>query len=565
MKKLSIVIIGVCLLFTACERKVGYDSQTLAKGNSSKTTSIDTSSNQEGQILTKQELESFSQNAFNSGDCAIQGDRIYFGNSYDDGKLYSMKTDGSDMHKLIDEWVQWFHVSGNLIYYQNSSDKICVMNIDGSNQHKLNDDKAFEINVADGKIYYNNDFTLYSMNTDGSDRRKLYEDDPLYMNVAGDRIYYAGSGVKGIFSIKTDGSEKTKLSDDSPFQMRVSNGWIYYNNEDDESKLYVMKTDGSNRHKLIDDYASTMNIVGDRIYYIKGDEWKIYSVKTDGSDRKLLSDDKAEWLGIWGNSIYYTRTGAKIYSMNIDGSNKKMIAELDKDAYKKVTFEANTSLHEGMPEYRFVATGLVKGSDAWSTGYVMGLEVYDEKNTQILLEDFSKDYQDMKIGYPVYNQMMDTMGLHITDVNFDGYKDVIILNSFSGAHSNTWYDCWLWDENTCSFVASDSFAEICNPALDSDKKCIYSTGGSGAAYWGGDIYQFLDGKFVVTNELDTDWAGLVEKKLVNGKMKIVREVQFGEDDSVKDEQEYYKNDELWQLDNPRWYWSGGHQADQWLE
>jgi hypothetical protein len=31
--------------------------------------------------------------------------------------------------------------------------------------------------------------------------------------------------------------------------------------------------------------------------------------------------------------------------------------------------------------------------------------------------------------------MMDTIGKYIVDVNFDGYKDVIILNSFCGVYS----------------------------------------------------------------------------------------------------------------------------------
>ena len=157
------------------------------------------------------------------------------------------------------------------------------------------------------------------------------------------------------------------------------------------------------------------------------------------------------------------------------------------------------------------------------------------------------------------------MGLHVVYVNFDGYKDVIILNTYAGAHGNTWYDCWLWDDATSSFMASKSFSEICNPSLDPENECIYSTGGSGAAYWGGNIYKFINGKFVLTNELYTGWEGLVERALVNGEMIVVREVSFGEGEYViKAEQEYYRNSELWQLDHPRWYWSGGHEADQWL-
>jgi hypothetical protein len=252
--------------------------------------------------------------------------------------------------------------------------------------------------------------------------------------------------------------------------------------------------------------------------------------------------------------------------MNTDGSDKQLLAELDNDANKNVTYEIGARLEKSMPEYRFVASGLANGTDMWSRGYVIGLEVYNESNAPILSEDFSENYYDTIIGYPVYNEMMDTMGLHVVDVNFDGYKDVIILNDFAGAHGNTWYNCWLWDVKTSSFVTSVSFTEICNPALDPENKCIYSAGGSGAAYWGGNIYKYIDGEFALTNVLDTYQGGLVEKKLVNGKMEIVREIQYGDDNHIiRKEQEYYKKDELWQLDNPRWYWVGGHHADQWLE
>lgn len=233
----------------------------------------------------------------------------------------------------------------------------------------------------------------------------------------------------------------------------------------------------------------------------------------------------------------------------------------------KHTYEIKARLHEGMPEYRFVATGIIKGPDEWMFGYVMGLNVYDENGKTILSADFSETSEEGEtVGYHVFNEMMDTMGLHVTDVNFDGYKDVIILNTFAGAHANTWYDCWLWDTETSSFVKSKSFSEICNPALDVGKKCIYSAGGSGAAYWGGRIYKFIDGEFVLTNELDTNENGLVERELVNGKLEIVREVSFGEDQHILErEQEYYRKSELWQLDNPHWYWIGGHHADKWLD
>jgi hypothetical protein len=426
--------------------------------------------------------------------------------------------------------------------------------------------------VIGDKIYYSNNydgFTFYTVNADGSDNKKLNDDFPLYMNVVGDRIYYCNGHGGGIYEIKIDGSQKVKLSDDKPYMMTVSDSWIYFNNTNDEYKLYIMRTDGSDRHKLTDDYAPMMSIVDDLIYYVNGNEGKIYRMKTDGSERQLLSDDHINWFAVYDDLIYYTMTGSKIYTMNTNGGDSRFLVDIDSDnPYHDVTYEVCASLREDMPEYRFVATGMTCGIDESGMGYVMGLEVFDENGLSIISADFSESFYDEVTGCPVYNEMMDTMGLHIVDVNFDGYKDVIILNDFAGAHGNTWYYCWLWDAGTSSFVPSESFAGICNPALDPVKKCIYSTGGSGAAYWGGSIYKFIDSEFVVTNDLNTDWNGLVETKLVNGKMEVVREVSYGEQDSEKiiaEEQEYYKNHELWQLGHPRWYWAGGHHADKWLE
>jgi hypothetical protein len=570
-------ILSFCSCGTQSDKlaEVVTNTPAIAAGDAEPSTSAATSESEATQSSTPVIASKVVNNCV---DCVIQGEKIYYANSYDNGTLYSMNTNGSDNRKLINDWTPWFYVSDDRIYYQDGNDgmKIYVMNTDGSNLHKLNDDASESINVIGDKIYYSNTddgFALYSMNTDGSDNKKLNDDNPLYMNVVGDRIYYSGdfSGIKGIYSVNTDGTDRIKLTDDSPYLLIVANGWVYYNNEADGYKLYAIRTDGSDRHKLNDDYALSINVVDDLIYYINENEEKIYSINADGGDRKLLSDDNVDWLIASDSRIYYKITGAKLYSMNIDGSDKQILTELNSVEYNNMIYEINARLHEDMPEYRFVATGLTQSAVEWEYGYVMGLKVYDENGISILSADFSQTVLDEVIGNAVYNQMMDTMGLHVVDVDFDGYKDVIILNTFGGAHSNTWYDCWLWNPETSSFVKSKSFSDICNPGLDPEKKYIYSTGGSGAGNHEWDIYQFIDGEFVITFSLayyesvNDGSYNFTEQELVNGKMKIVRDDAIQADDF--EDALYvagYINDELWQLDNPRWYGYGGHQADQWL-
>jgi len=507
-----------------------------------------------------------------SGVFAIQGDTIYYINGFDNGSLNSMNADGSNSHKLNSGYVSWFTLSGDQIYYSDGF-SFFAMNSDGSGQHKLKDDESGPVLIAGGKIYYNNfydGFALYCMNTDGSDQKKVTDDMALYMIAIGDQIYYGGAS-RGIYCMKTDGTDKSQLVSDAPYNMILADGWIFYNNQDDSYSLYAVKTDGSDRHKLTDEYALSMNIAGDRIIYSDGNDHKIYSIKTDGNDKRQLSNDNAEWLVVSNGRIYYSITGAKIYSMSMDGSDKQVLVDLDSDAYKNVTYKIDASIHTGMPEYRFVATGVTVDSDNWMVGYVMGLTVYDENGLLLISKDFSEVDNDQVTGNAVFTEMMDTMGLHVTDVNFDGYKDVIILNSFSGAHGNTSYDCWLWDPETSQFVESTSFTGICNPSLDPMKQCIYSSSEGGAGIQSWSICKFINGVFVSTNDLecettdDANWS-FSEQKLVGDQMEIVRCVTVQADDyNAALAAAGYINDDLWQINNPRWYTAGGHEYDQWLE
>lgn len=577
MKKKVAVFIAIVIAFTLCGCKLKNIGEQISDSlNPADTVTADTDST-DTEPVTSDTLEITPENANQCVNFAVQDGKIYFSNKYDNGSLYSMNTDGSDLLKLNDDNTSQFCVSDGKIYYRNDTEgsKLYSITTDGTDRHKLSDDtigSAFW-NLYGGRIYYNNGDDagrLYSIKVDGSDRKKLSDESPLYMYVLGDRIYYTVlEGTEGIYSMKTDGSERTKISDDMPYTITAAGDWIYYPNTGDEYKLYTMKADGSDRHKVSDDYARNVRILGDRIYYQNG--LRLFSMKADGSDKKALSDDQVESFSVWNGKIYYTITGTKIYSMNTDGGSKQVLADLSVGAYCNVTYEVSGRLHEDMPEYRFEAMGMKRGTEDYEISYVMGLKVYEDKGNVILTADFSETNGDETVGYPVFNEMMDTMGLHITDVNFDGYKDVIILNAFCGAHANTWYDCWLWDPQTSSFKTCKSFSQICNPSIDPENKCIYSTGGSGASFWGGSIYKFIDGEFVLTNDLYTDWTGVKETALVDGKMTVIREVKYPEDDEEKAaemeaaEMKYYQESELWQLNNPRWYWYGGHHADEWLE
>jgi len=235
-------------------------------------------------------------------------------------------------------------------------------------------------------------------------------------------------------------------------------------------------------------------------------------------------------------------------------------------------YEITKAVCDGMPEYRFVAEGFVyDGAEPWNHGFITGLQVCDENGNIILDVDFADTDNDIP-GNASYMEMMDTMGLHITDVNFDGYRDVIILDTFAGAHANSWYDCWLWDADAGKFVHCPSFSQIVNPALDREKQCIYSTGGMGAYIQEYAISRYINKEFIVTSILqllweydddDNEWLSVTEMALVDGEMKTLREETLPGDTEWNDTR--YNDDGTWDILHPRWYGMGGHLADEWLE
>jgi hypothetical protein len=235
-------------------------------------------------------------------------------------------------------------------------------------------------------------------------------------------------------------------------------------------------------------------------------------------------------------------------------------------------YEIQARVKEDMPLYRFVATGADAGDN-----YVLstGLTVYDENDSQILFADFTDaDDEWQTDGYWMYREMAETLGLHVADMNFDGYRDVIVLRDFFGAHGNTWYDCWLWEDGLSAFSHCPSFAEICNPSIDRENRRIYSTGGSGASVNAWEIYRFINGEYVVSNRLRSEGfyesdprgpgVGIVEERLTNGTMAVVRDA-FVTYDAWESLYNAYENDELWRLSDPRWYPVGGPAADRWLD
>ena len=93
------------------------------------------------------------------------------------------------------------------------------------------------------------------------------------------------------------------------------------------------------------------------------------------------------------------------------------------------------------------------------------------------------------IGYPP--------PLFFADLNFDGYQDLVISVFTGGMAIPTRYYGFIWYPELGRFVEAESFSRIFNFWLDEELQALRSSYRRGPSQ----IWRYIDGDFVVTNEL----------------------------------------------------------------
>lgn len=109
-------------------------------------------------------------------------------------------------------------------------------------------------------------------------------------------------------------------------------------------------------------------------------------------------------------------------------------------------------------------------------------------------------------------------GFVIEDLNFDGYKDLRLIE-FLPAGPNIPYLVWLYQPEQKRFVASDLFAEITSPEVNAEKRQIKMQWRDGAAKYGTDIYEFRRGALIMVRQITKEYLNESRYRL------IVRELQ----------------------------------------
>ena len=212
----------------------------------------------------------YSDNWWQGGLLAWQGDWVYFAQPNEDFAIYKVRSDNSGLQRVGDSQGHSLNVTGDWIYYLNF--------IDG--------DKP------------------YKMRTDGSMNTKILDDVCGFLSVSGDWIYY---GADRLYKAKNNGSEKTALTETLPIFPCVVGDWVYYSEKSEAGGLWRVSIAGGAQQQVAPGFVQTYSIVDDWVYYVDQNQWNnLWRVKTNGTDWEAVFqyDSRIASFNVSEDTIY---------------------------------------------------------------------------------------------------------------------------------------------------------------------------------------------------------------------------------------------------------------------
>ena len=248
-------------------------------------------------------------NLNNGGFFCEKNGLVYFSNPYDNGALYSMNPDGSDIKRILAAKVKFISADDNHIYYYQQS-----------------------ASGTGGLGYVRSTYGMYRVNLKGKQGECLTQDPVFDMQLVGNYIYYttAGEDTPQLRKVKIDESENELLYLAALNPNCAVGSQIYYNGM--ETNHYLYSWDVNSDTESVVWQGNIWDPVYDNgyIYYLDVEEnYRLcrYSLANDVVE--ILTHDRVDCFNVGGGYIYYqanSSTQPALKMMSANGGNVQIVA-----------------------------------------------------------------------------------------------------------------------------------------------------------------------------------------------------------------------------------------------
>lgn len=240
--------------------------------------------------------------------CEYDG-TVYFANAADNGRLYAMNPDETDVRKLSDLHVRNILAGGDFLYY-------------------------FQLGDASGDSFGNiiSVKSFNRCNLKGKDVTGLTRDTVITAQLVDNYLYLLTTDDDGphFSKMKIDKSETVNLADYEINPACAVNGTIYYNGTDSNHYLYGLDTANDSSYEVWKGNIWYPIVDGDYVYYLDvANNYRLCRYSFSQDVIEVLTNDRVDCFNVGSGYVYYQKSGdtPQLKCMYLDGSNAMVIAE----------------------------------------------------------------------------------------------------------------------------------------------------------------------------------------------------------------------------------------------
>lgn len=248
----------------------------------------------------------------NNGGLFVEGaSKVYFSNSFDNGFLYEMNADETNIKRITSSPIRNLLLAQDYLYY--------YMDTSESN--------------GTGLGYVVRNYGIFRSKTNGKNVKCLDRQAAVVMQLTGNYIYYQRYNNKDftkLYRVKIDASEPELISDEIINPVCVYNGTIYYNGTGTDHYLYALNTDNNQSYTVFEGNLWYPQYMNGYIYYMDvANDYHVCRYDLNNKTVEILTKDSVESFNVGDYNIYYQTIDKKnpaLMRMNLDGSNPEVVA-----------------------------------------------------------------------------------------------------------------------------------------------------------------------------------------------------------------------------------------------
>ena len=227
-------------------------------------------------------------NLYNLGLFCENGKYIYFSNNEDDGTLYRMTTDCTNVVKVYNDRIRYINCDGNYIYYA----RVNNLKSDGGSIFTLYNTGLFRIKTRGGA-------QLVTLDTSPCAALLLYVNQVYYQSYASDQ------GLR-FFTTGTDGKNDVYLSPEAVYPACVHDGQLVYSGVLEDRNIWSYDFATGDKRLLYE--GMTLYPIADDnwIYFIDLEDYHVYRTNYGGPKKEIVAKPVCTYnISKDGRYLYY--------------------------------------------------------------------------------------------------------------------------------------------------------------------------------------------------------------------------------------------------------------------